>query len=64
MSELDQVVEEIGRSYIQQRIALNEMWKFELDSPQKRKIMNDQISELDKQYHQQIRDKKIEHILK
>jgi len=64
MSELDQFVEEIGRSYIQQRIALNEMWKFELDSPQKRKIMNDQISELDKQYHQQIRDKKIEHILK
>jgi|688.fasta_scaffold1879772_1 hypothetical protein len=64
MSELDEVVNEIGRSYTKQRIALNEMWKFEFDTPHKRKIMNEQISELDKQYRQQIREKKIEHILK
>ena len=64
MSELDQIVNEIGRSYTQKRIALNQMWKFEFDTPDRRKIMNDQISELDKQYRQQIRDKKIEHILK
>ena len=43
MSELDEVVNEIGRSYTKQRIALNEMWKFEFDTPHKRKIMNEQI---------------------
>lgn len=64
MSEIEQVVQEIGRSYTRKRIELSEMFKFEFDTPKKRQIMNEHISELDKQYRQQVREKKIEHILK
>jgi hypothetical protein len=64
MSDLEQVVQEIGRTYTKKRIELSERFKFEFDTPEKRRIMNDRISELDKQYQQQVREKKIEHILK
>lgn len=63
MSDLDQVVQEIGRSYTKKRIELSERFRFEFDTPEKRQIMNEHISELDKQYRQQVREKKIEHIL-
>ena len=45
------------------RIELSERFRFEFDTPEKRQIMNEHISELDKQYQQQVREKKIEHIL-
>jgi len=64
MNDLEQVVQEIGRSYTRKRIELSERFKFEFDTPNSRKIMDEHISELDKQYRQQVREKKIEHILK
>ena len=63
MSDLDQVVQEIGRSSTKKRIELSDRFRFEFDTPEKRQIMNEHISELDKQYRQQVREKKIEHIL-
>lgn len=64
MSELDQVVNEIGLNYTRKRFELSKKFQFEFDTEQKRKVMNEQISELDKQYRQQVREKKIELILK
>jgi hypothetical protein len=64
MKSLDETVKEIGRRYVEQRKELATQWQFEFDTPQKREIMNDQIKQLENSYKEELRQKKIEHILK
>jgi len=64
MKSLDETVKEIGRRYLEKRKELANQWQFEFDTPQKREIMNNQIKQLENSYREELRQKKIEHILK
>jgi len=60
---IEKVLQEIGRRYIEKRqqIALN--WQWEFNTEQNIKIMNNQIKECEMDYIVELRQKKIEHLL-
>jgi len=60
---IEEVLLEISRKYIDKRqeIALN--WKWEFNTPENREIMNKQIRDCEMDYILEIRQKKIEHLL-
>ena len=63
MRSFEKEVQEIEKKYVYQRKLLAETWMFEFDTDQNRKIMNNQIQELEKNFRNDLRNKKIELLL-
>jgi predicted GIY-YIG superfamily endonuclease len=60
---LDETVKEIGRRYVEQRKELASQWQFEFDTKENRETMNSQIKQLENSYKEELRQKKLEHLL-
>jgi predicted GIY-YIG superfamily endonuclease len=63
MKSLDETVKEIGRRYVEQRKEIAIQWQFEFDTKENREIMNNQIKQLENSYKEELRQKKLEHLL-
>ena len=63
MNNLEKIVQEIGREYVEARKEIEESWQFEFDTQQNRMAKQNQIDEVNRSYKERIREKKIEHIL-
>ena len=63
MRNIEESVKEIGRKYTEQRKEIAERFQFEFDTEQTRKTMNWMIDQCEKSYREELRDKKIEHLL-
>lgn len=63
MSNLEDIVQKIGREYVEKRMEIEESWQYEFDTVQNRLAKQQQIDEVDKIYKEKLREKKIEHIL-
>ena len=63
MGNIEESVKEIGRKYTEQRKEIAERFRFEFDTEQTRKTMNYMIDECEKSYREELREKKIEHLL-
>ena len=63
MENIEESVKEIGRKYTEQRKEIAERFQFEFDTEQTRKTMNWMIDQCEKSYREELRDKKIEHLL-
>jgi len=63
MRNIEESVKEIGRKYTEQRKEIAERFQFEFDTEQTRKTMNYMIDECEKSYREELREKKIEHLL-
>ena len=60
---LDETVKEIGRRYVEQRKELAIQWQLEFDTKENREIVNSQIKQLENSYKEELRQKKLEHLL-
>jgi len=60
---IDEVLQEIGRRYVEKRKQIAVNWQWEFDTEENRKIMNEQIKECETEYIKELRQKKIEHLL-
>lgn len=63
MENLEEAVKEIGRKYTEQRREIAVRFQWEFDTEETRKMMNHMIKECEKSYKEELRDKKIEHLL-
>jgi len=63
MENIEESVKEIGRKYTEQRKEIAERFQFEFDTEQTRKTMNWMIDQCEKSYREELREKKIEHLL-
>jgi hypothetical protein len=63
MRNIEESVKEIGRKYTEQRKEIAERFQFEFDTEQTRKTMNWMIDQCEKSYREELREKKIEHLL-
>jgi hypothetical protein len=63
MENIEESVKEIGRKYTEQRKEIAERFQFEFDTEQTRRTMNWMIDQCEKSYREELRDKKIEHLL-
>jgi hypothetical protein len=63
MENIEESVKEIGRKYTEQRKEIAERFQFEFDTEQTRRTMNWMIDECEKSYREELREKKIEHLL-
>ncbi len=63
MKSLEETVKEIGRRYVEQRKEIAIQWQFEFDTKENREIMNNQIRQLENSYKEELRQKKLEHLL-
>ena len=63
MKSLEETVKEIGRRYVEQRKEIAIQWQFEFDTKENREIMNNQIKQLENSYKEELRQKKLEHLL-
>jgi predicted CopG family antitoxin len=63
MKSLEETVSEIGRKYIEKRKEIAEIWQFEFDTKENREIMNFQIKQLENSYIEELREKKLDHLL-
>ena len=63
MRNIEESVKEIGRKYTEQRKEIAERFQFELDTEQTRRTMNWMIDQCEKSYREELREKKIEHLL-
>jgi len=63
MKSIEESVKEIGRKYTEQRIEIALRFQWEFDTEQTRKTMNCMIDQCEKSYREELRDKKIEHLL-
>jgi len=63
MRNIEESVKEIGRKYTEQRKEIAERFQFEFDTEQTRKKMNWMIDQCEKSYREELREKKIEHLL-
>ena len=63
MNNLEKIVQEIGREYVEARKEIEESWQFKFDTQQNRMAKQYQIDEVNRVYKEKIREKKIEHIL-
>lgn len=61
--DLEDIVQKIGREYVEKRKEIEEIWQFEFDTIQNRLAKQQQIDEVEKLYKEKLREKKIEHIL-
>lgn len=60
---LEESVKEIGRRYVEQRMEIEQRFSFEFDTKETRDMMNHMIKECEKSYKEELREKKIEHLL-
>jgi hypothetical protein len=63
MNDLEEIVQKIGREYVEKRMEIEETWQWEFDTQQNRVAKQQQIDEVEKTYKEKLREKKIEHIL-
>ena len=63
MENIEESVKEIGRKYTDQRKEIAERFQFEFDTEQTRRTMNWMIDQCEKSYREELREKKIEHLL-
>jgi hypothetical protein len=63
MNTIEDVVQQIGREYVEKRMEIEEIWQFEFDTSKNRKLKQVQIDEIDRIYKEKLREQKIEHIL-
>jgi hypothetical protein len=63
MNKIDDIVQQIGREYVEKRMEIEETWQFEFDTNENRKRKQVQIDEVDRMYREKLREQKIEHIL-
>ena len=63
MVNIEDCFKEIGRKYTEKRKEIAERFQFEFDTEQTRKNMNYMIDQCEKSYREELRDKKIEHLL-
>jgi hypothetical protein len=63
MGSIEECVKEIGRKYTEQRKEIAERFQFEFDTKETRKMMNHMIDQCEKSYREELREKKIEHLL-
>ena len=63
MKSIEETVKEIGRKYTEQRKEIAERFQFEFDTEQTRRTMNWMIDQCEKSYREELREKKIEHLL-
>jgi hypothetical protein len=63
MNSLDDIVQQIGREYVEKRMEIEETWHREFDTEMNRKRKQTQIDEVDRVYKEKLRQQKIEHIL-
>ena len=63
MTNIEESVKEIGRKYTEKRKEIAERFQFELDTEQTRRTMNWMIDQCEKSYREELREKKIEHLL-
>ena len=63
MINIEESVKEIGRKYTEQRKEIAERFQFEFDTEQTRRTMNWMIDQCEKSYREELREKKIEHLL-
>jgi hypothetical protein len=63
MESIEESVKEIGRKYTEQRKEIAERFQFEFDTEQTRRTMNWMIDQCEKSYREELREKKIEHLL-
>lgn len=63
MNTIEDVVQQIGREYVEKRMEIEGIWQFEFDTSKNRKLKQVQIDEIDRIYKEKLREQKIEHIL-
>ena len=63
MGSIEESVKEIGRKYTKQRKEIAERFQVEFDTEQTRRTMNWMIDQCEKSYREELREKKIEHLL-
>ncbi len=63
MKSLEETVKEIGRRYVEQRMEIEQRFLFEFDTESIRKNKNYMIDECEKSYREELRQKKLEHLL-
>jgi hypothetical protein len=63
MKSIEESVKEIGRKYTEQRKEIAERFQFEWNTEQTRRTMNLMIDQCEKSYREELREKKIEHLL-
>ena len=63
MESIEESVKEIGRKYTEQRKEIAERFQSEFDTEQTRRTMNWMIDQCEKSYREELREKKIEHLL-
>ena len=63
MGSIEESVKEIGRKYTEQRKEIAARFQFEFDTEETRKMMNHMIDQCEKSYREELREKKIEHLL-
>jgi len=63
MKSIEESVKEIGRKYTEQRKEIAERFQCEWNTEQTRRTMNWMIDQCEKSYKEELREKKIEHLL-
>lgn len=60
---INDIVENRGRKYVQDRLEIEQKWQFEFDTFENREEMNNAIEICKQEYHIDIRNTKIDHLL-
>ena len=63
MRSLEESVKEIGRRYVEQRMEIEQRFLFQFETKETRDMMNHMIKECEKSYREELREKKLEHLL-
>ena len=63
MKSLEESVKEIGRKYVEQRMEIEQRFLFQFETKETRDMMNHMIKECEKSYKEELREKKLEHLL-
>jgi hypothetical protein len=63
MDDLNDEVQKIGREYVEQRKSIEEQWMWEFDTERNRSIKQQQIDQVEREFREKLRHRKIEHIL-
>jgi hypothetical protein len=63
MKSLEEIVNEIGRRYVEQRMEIEQRFLFEFDTEKTRKTMSYMIEQCERLYKEELRQKKLEHLL-
>lgn len=60
---MEDIVQQIGREYVEKRMEIEENWQYEFDTFENRKMKQIEIDKVDRIYKQKLREQKIQHIL-